>query len=519
MVFSICVDSTGSACSWTEVHSSVSVSGGLFDVILGSVNPITDDNFLGEERWLGINVGGEAMPYTRLVSVPYAHRVSTIDGASGGTVHSEVSPAELLLEGNQIDFNHYEDGQSYIDKLDNGPLLFRMGPSYEERLRLDSLGVGIAPEKPFGFAIWDKLSYDGKDLGHYSLGWYLDSWYVGGSTCWMSGFGGVKLFTGGWPRLSITGTGNVGIGTTVPQQELHVASEAGADIFMSSEATSNNWNIGAVGDGTDQLRFAAHDGTFHDVLSLDKSGWVGLGTPAGSVSGHLATYSLSNQLRVVLTKNPNNEERGSIQIYGDNAGRVWSGVLDNNSAATQHFHSNGTKTASIGSGATEAGYVNLYDQSGGLQARMYVDAGGTGYVEADVKSFVSENPDDPTTEIRYACPEGPEAAAYVRGTATLVDGRAVVQLPDHFTAVADLDGITVQLTPHSADSKGLAAIERTTEQITVQELGGGHGNYAFDFSVMCTRKGYQDFQVVVPKRTGARDAPGTFTVPPTPGSK
>ncbi len=63
----------------------------MFNVKLGSVIPITDLVFSSAERWLGIIVEGEAMPYTQLVTVPYAFRVSTVDGATGGEISGKLN--------------------------------------------------------------------------------------------------------------------------------------------------------------------------------------------------------------------------------------------------------------------------------------------------------------------------------------------------------------------------------------------------------------------------------------------
>jgi len=52
-------------------------------------------------------------------------------------------------------------------------------------------------------------------LSHYSLSWNMDPWSTSGPTLWQSAWGGMKFFTNGTPRLSITNTGKVSIGTTV----------------------------------------------------------------------------------------------------------------------------------------------------------------------------------------------------------------------------------------------------------------------------------------------------------------
>jgi hypothetical protein len=60
----------------------------------------------------------------------------------------------------------------------------------------------------------DTFTYDSKTMAHYGLGWFSDSWNSGGPTAWLAGYGGIKLFTAGSPRIAINGSGTVSIGTT-----------------------------------------------------------------------------------------------------------------------------------------------------------------------------------------------------------------------------------------------------------------------------------------------------------------
>jgi hypothetical protein len=66
---------------WEETQPSVSVTNGLFNVILGSVTPINLD--FSEDYWLDVTVGAEHMP-TRLkfTSVGYAYRAEKADTAT-----------------------------------------------------------------------------------------------------------------------------------------------------------------------------------------------------------------------------------------------------------------------------------------------------------------------------------------------------------------------------------------------------------------------------------------------------
>ncbi len=144
------------------------------------------------------------------------------------------------------------------------------------------------------------------------------------------------------------------------------------------------------------------------------------------------------------------------------------------------------------------GAVALYDAAQNAKAYMLVDTNSRGWVVADVKSFRVPNSKKPDTDIVYASIEGPEAAAYVRGTARLVDGKAVITFPDHFMAVASPKGMTVQLTPLSADSLGLGVVDKNLKGLVVKELRGGKGSYEFDWEVKAIRKGYEDYQAIRP---------------------
>lgn len=78
--------------NWSEVHK-FTTNAGLFSVVLGSNgSPLNFWEFDHAECWLGIQITGdpEMSPRQRLVSVPYAMLVSTLDGADGGTVNGDL---------------------------------------------------------------------------------------------------------------------------------------------------------------------------------------------------------------------------------------------------------------------------------------------------------------------------------------------------------------------------------------------------------------------------------------------
>ncbi|MCP4703540.1 MAG: hypothetical protein GY865_02940, partial [candidate division Zixibacteria bacterium] len=95
MTFTIFDDATVGSSQWSEIHPAVSVTDGLFDVVFGEGTPavpITNAVFSGSNRWLEIEVASETItPRIQLVTVPYAFRVATVDGASGGVISGKLN--------------------------------------------------------------------------------------------------------------------------------------------------------------------------------------------------------------------------------------------------------------------------------------------------------------------------------------------------------------------------------------------------------------------------------------------
>jgi len=99
MTFTIYDALTGGTNLWTETHPVITVTDGLFQVQLGSITTLND--LFSANRWLGITVGNntEMTPRQQVVSVAHAYRVGTVDGASGGTVTSDVVIHDRLNVG------------------------------------------------------------------------------------------------------------------------------------------------------------------------------------------------------------------------------------------------------------------------------------------------------------------------------------------------------------------------------------------------------------------------------------
>jgi hypothetical protein len=147
--------------------------------------------------------------------------------------------------------------------------------------------------------------------------------------------------------------------------------------------------------------------------------------------------------------------------------------------------------------------VQFWVGAGGAGTLAVRDGNGTTKLWMDgsngSKNFVLPHPNDPQRQIVYTCLEGPEAAAYCRGRASLTEGLAEVSFPEHFALVVNGSAVTIQVTPRSADSKGLAVVGQSDSGFRVRELLAGAGTYEFDYFATGIRKGFEEYQAVVPK--------------------
>ncbi|MDD5530436.1 MAG: hypothetical protein PHX21_10490 [bacterium] len=73
MKFAIYNDSTMESTLWNETQKNVPVIKGIFNVLLGSINPIPVSIFTGIPLWIETQIGSQVLvPRKKLVSVPYA---------------------------------------------------------------------------------------------------------------------------------------------------------------------------------------------------------------------------------------------------------------------------------------------------------------------------------------------------------------------------------------------------------------------------------------------------------------
>lgn len=191
-------------------------------------------------------------------------------------------------------------------------------------------------------------------------------------------------------------------------------------------------------------------------------------------------------------------DQGDLKVLGPKAvPRIQLTSTNINTGWTGTFHTNGKIINQLTSTSiNKGGLITVSDTFGVVRAGMGIDSFGDGIIFGGVKNFRMQHPQKENKEIWYASLEGPEAGAYIRGTANLINGQATVNFPEHFSLVVNPAMMTVTVTPLSAQSNGLAIVSKTKSGFDVVELMDGKGSYSFDWIAMAVRSGYEDFKVI-----------------------
>ena len=236
LTFRIYADSTtGTPALWTEVHGSVDVEDGLFNVILGSTVGLSEAVFSDTTRWLGITIAPneEVYPKMRLTSTPWAFRAAVAD---------TVLNVPATGDGHSLDAcDGYPEDVVYVDE-----------DGY--------VGIGITP------MLGTELYVDGEIKVPYGEGFYVGAYKGLG---WSSAAGdiavgsdvetiGLLLYAGSsTPSVVLEpGTGEVGIGTDAPAAQLNVIGEVqiekdsgrALDVIHAATSVSQAVNFYTTGD-------------------------------------------------------------------------------------------------------------------------------------------------------------------------------------------------------------------------------------------------------------------------------
>jgi hypothetical protein len=196
MTFRLFDSETKGAELWSETHSLVEVSNGLFQVLLGSIISFPVSLFDGNTLWLQTEVGAEVLsPRKPLVSTAYSQKSGNADHA---TTAEWATDAQHAIYADTADYGLSGGGWTV-----DGDNVYRMTGK-----------VGIGTSSPL-----TELDVNGSinAATYYGDGSHLTG--VSGTSDGDWTISGSDLYS--------AAAGNVGIGTTTPTEKLHVVGSSG----------------------------------------------------------------------------------------------------------------------------------------------------------------------------------------------------------------------------------------------------------------------------------------------------
>jgi len=448
MIFSIYADSNGTILNWTETQAAVKVDKGIFNVLLGSVTPISSAVFNGSVRYLGVKVGGdpEITPRKPMVSVPYAYRAGSIQ-----TNCHDCDSIFVNVAG--PDSVYSSSGTAFLGKASGSSSSSMVGV----RGYSDNTSTGNAYGGTFG------TSSNGTGL-HYGV-----SALASGSS---SVFGG--LF-----NVGSAGTG------------VHYGS------YASSYASSSNPSYGVYGFGSNYSTGSVYGGYF-ETTSDGTGSHYGLSASAASTSPDSATngvygYGSNSSSGYVAGGEFITSPFGS----GSHAGAVGFGYSSSAPYSTVGLEGLGINT-SYGTAYGGEFFANAYSGTG---YGIYSSVTGSGYAAYFNGNMTATGTKSAAVKMNSGeyrhlyCQESPENWFEDFGEGQLVNGKSLITLDPLFTQTVNTN-ITyhVFLTP-GGDCNGLYVVNKTPTSFEVRELRAGNSSLTFSYRVVAKRKGYENLRL------------------------
>ena len=288
--------------------------------------------------------------------------------------------------------------------------------------------------------------------------------------------GGIDLYTNFTPRVSVTNTGSVGIGTTAPGYTLDVR---GTGSFSAGVVGLSNTATNAV-FGNNSATSGTSNGAAFYSNSPQGTGVVGVNT-AGGYAGYFqgpvsASSTTSNFPGLVTVGFSAGIGTDGLQTTGGGGGIGGRGILGTGGSAQAvelAFGGDGGDFFGGNANSGSGGY-GIYAKGGTTQG-VEADAGYfdgnlnvTGAITAGTKDFKIDHPLDPANKyLFHASVESSEMKNIYDGRATTDDqGNATVQLPEWFEALNT--DFRYQLTVIGQFAQAIVSSEVTNHQFSIK---------------------------------------------------
>jgi len=294
MVFNIFGAATGGTAVYTETQS-VTVSNGVFNVLLGSVTPIPLNLFdASPDRYLEITVNSAVLtPRRRFGSVPYAFTtrgggngdITAVNAGAGLTGGGAVGDVTLAVANNAVNSAMIQDNTIVdVDVNTNAAVAgTKINPNFGAQNILTTGRIGLGLNNPSA-----SLHILSTGIPPVSLPLAENGLLLGSSGAanykWMQSYNGA---------LALNPVGNnVGIGTTAPQRKFEVVEDVNAVGHMgirNPNAGTSAYATMAVNANDAQLSLVAYSSAYTSPQLADRAGVVSASNTAGLFLGASAT--------------------------------------------------------------------------------------------------------------------------------------------------------------------------------------------------------------------------------------
>jgi len=417
LTFRIYTAVTGGTMLWNEAHPGVSVDHGLFDVVLGTTNPIELD--FDAQYWIEIQVGAEILtPRQPLTTSPYAFRAIWADSAGAAAsgfqqlrVQGEtwITDSVEFIEGTNITLTQGANSIT-IDATGGTDSDWQVSGIDMYSIPVGNVGVGdVTPDHRFdvagnigltggcyiNFGDTDgSAGYGFRDNGgtlqfKNDLGSWTD-FGSGSDGDWE--ISGANVYTGIAPAPA----GNVGIGIAAPEEKLHctgnvllsndkyfeVEASTGSNIRIAGINGANLVQLGGLDAAVDAAIYAASS----EVIRVRSTGDVGIGTtiPTYKLEVNGTGYIDGNFYLGTVPDDPLHDSVLTI-----NGGQVMKiAATDIGGAGEWTDGGNYLYPTDLGDGGPD--YYRVYEE-GSAAAGLYIENNSGATVEVPVRGFKNLN--------------------------------------------------------------------------------------------------------------------------------
>lgn len=546
MTFRFFDNSAGGSEILVDTHSGASaigVSGGLFDVALGS-GTVTDGSAvlpgdpyttLGQvfrdftNVWLQISIGAETLtPRVQILSAAYALNSANLNGQPAGSYLDTSATAQsklaaLTLGGlslrstdmrlnaggaessQQIYFR--EDGSdqgeqlAWDDALDTFSLSDQLDVSGRLRLR-DQFFASI----DFSDGVDDaacRVSYDTADTAlEISRRVQIGGTIMVGNTTNLPP-----------PYNRFGAAGSPDSGDMSADGDIYVESDVEVDgalylsgtLRMKDQGPDADQSVYFYDDGVaanESLRWSDSADRFEFSNALATAGPLRI----GNINGGEVAY---NHFGAAGTSADAEQITGIGDVYIADDLEVDQDVLLSGNLFMKHSGTDSNQYLwFFDGGRVDDEWISWDDASDRFEVSDSLHVFGD--LTANLKNFVQNHPTREDLEVVFTSLEGDEVTVFTRGSARLKDGVARVALGPAFALVANPSyGLSAHLTPRGDWSElYVAAISPTELEVRAH---GGSSDAVFDYVVYALRAGYENFPTVRPRRAEAPlPATGSF---------